>query len=71
MDIRSRKTRQAPKRTIMSDKIKEYEAFEKKDVAIRAAIARSNARLDASQNAPRIVEQPIGGKLVTKPKHSG
>jgi hypothetical protein len=55
----------------MSDKIKEYEAFEKKDVAIRAAIARSNARLDASQNAPRIVEQPIGGKLVAKPKHSG
>jgi len=49
--------------------VQELEQREKKNLDIRAAIVRSNARLDASQNALRIVEQAIGGKLVApKPR---
>ncbi len=58
MDIRSRKTR----------KVVEYlEKREKNDLAIRAAIARSNARLDASQNALRVVEPATLRPLPTAP----
>lgn len=43
----------------------ELEQREKKKLAIRDSLARVN-RMDASQNALRIVEQTIGGKLIEK-----
>ncbi len=59
MDIRSRNTKKV---------VQELEQREKKKLAIRAAIARAS-RLDASQNALRIVEQAIGGKLIESKTH--
>ena len=62
MDIRSRKTRKVDKRradAYLND-------VEKNQLAIRAVIAKRKGRLDASQNALRVVEQAIGGKLVNK-----
>jgi len=57
MDIRSSKAKKV---------VLELEQREKRKLDIRAAIARSNARLDASQNTLRVVEQAIGGKLIEK-----
>jgi hypothetical protein len=55
-----------PKRTkdvterLVEERLKQ---FEKSNLAIRKKNAK---RLDASQNALRVVEQAIGGKLVEK-----
>jgi hypothetical protein len=43
--------------TIKSDKFRELGAFRKKDLAVRKAIAKRQERLDASQNALRVVER--------------
>jgi hypothetical protein len=50
-----------------SDALKKLEAIEKKRATLHAAISKGKARLDASQNALRVVEQAVGGKLVAKP----
>jgi hypothetical protein len=50
--------------------LEKLEAIEEKRAALHAAILRAKATLVESQNALRVVEQAIGGKLVTKPKHS-
>ena len=60
MDIRSRKSRKL---------VQELEQLEKKKLAIRDAIARGR-RIDASENLLCVVEQSIGGKLVSRRKHS-
>ncbi len=44
--------------------IKNLKKIEDKQIALRAAVKKQDARLDASQNALRVVEQAIGGKLI-------
>ena len=58
------------KPTIKSDQFRELEAFRKKDLAVRKALAKRQERLDASQNAPRVVEQAIGGTTVIREAES-
>jgi uncharacterized coiled-coil DUF342 family protein len=51
------------------DKLKsKFKKLTKENLALQKAITKKKARLDASQNALRVVEQAIGGKLVEK-KH--
>jgi hypothetical protein len=49
--------------TVESDKFRELGAFRKKDLAVRKALGKRKARLNASQNALRVEETVIGGKL--------
>ena len=60
MDIRSRKTRRLAE---------ELDNIEKEQLTFSAASKKRKARLDASQNALRAVEQAIGGKLVESKPH--
>jgi hypothetical protein len=56
-----------PKRTtdlLLELKRERLEQFEKSDLALRKTIAQRRKWLDASQNALRVVEQAIGGRLV-------
>ncbi len=53
MEMRPRRTRQ----------IESHEQSEKKELAVRAAIRRSQALLNSSPDAPRVVKQGVGGKL--------
>jgi predicted nucleic acid-binding Zn-ribbon protein len=46
-----------------------FEKLEKKNLPLSASIAKTRSRLDASQNALRVVEQAIGGKLVESKPH--
>jgi hypothetical protein len=66
MDIRSRKTRKAAKR-----RAAEYlNDVEKNQLAIRAIMAKRKVHPDARQNALRVVEQAIGGKLISSRRRS-
>ena len=58
------------KRAIKLDKIDEIETFEKKDIALRNAIAKRLHRLAARQNAFRGLESANVGKPIA-PKHRG
>jgi hypothetical protein len=62
MDIRSAKTLKSNKLELLQ----KLEKNEEKGTALRAAIARSRARAEASQMALRIAEPPVGGKLAVK-----
>lgn len=57
-----------PKRTFKLDQLKaKADKLTKQHLAVHASITKTKARLDASQNALRVVEQAIGGKLISKP----
>jgi ribosomal protein RSM22 (predicted rRNA methylase) len=43
--------------------VENLEKREKKDSDLRAAIARSKTRFDASRNAPGVIEPPVTGKV--------
>lgn len=51
-----------------SDLLASLKRIEDKQTALRAAIAKRDARLEVSRNALRVVEQAIDGKLTNKPK---
>ena len=46
------------------------EQFAKSDLALRKTIAKRQARLDASRNERRVVEQAIGGQLIENKRRS-
>jgi uncharacterized coiled-coil DUF342 family protein len=49
------------------DKLKsKFEKLTKNNLVLQKSIDKKKARLDASQNALRVVEQVTGGKLVEK-----
>ncbi len=62
MDIRSAKTLKSNKLELL----KKLEKNEEKGAALRAAIARSRARAEASLLALRVVEPAVGGKSAAK-----
>jgi hypothetical protein len=62
-----------PKRTtdlLLELKRERLEQFERSNLAIHKTTARRQKQLDASQNALRVVEQAIGGKLVETKRRS-